>query len=939
MAESVARAQASVSFCIADVPIPDPEEEAAGESGTVRKMRDWKIWAIILIYGIFTLRKTGSQFCASGANDTEPQDDPFFQCNPENFSKIEPPPIQTYNSSGIFPLHYCNVAILLDLDQKITSPENFSLMFYFMKDFIHDCMSRGIGYKTSIYSMFNSANQVDCCSELGCEHTIDSLNYSTYVGNYDNDDPIQNETSNFNFTYMLISELKTYSSPTNRCLFNTVVLLTNRLFYSSVDSRTIYNEMQKIYNTGCITFTVIAVGREEITYDIMADTYANITTNVFAVTSFNCLDKLKGCIFPCGNRSVHECQDVQNLTGLDCPVPTTIAPTGSTGLTVTSTEIPTDSPGHYDAWHIIYLFALSNRTTNAQFQNVINYIGNPIEECVNSKDKLTVRFLARNNSDSLWIDDLSEITTMLASYQIEEINVPSSGSVGDELIDIYDTVTLGLINRAINVPLNQSHAVNRDPRITLLTDFASENFIEAYTNQSSGLWASLQNYDFQIICFDQEAGDYLKNKTLMKDRNLHIDPNYMDNEKDEMKLCENPAVKTIMYIIVGTCGGFMVLLFLATIIYRQKYMFAQKFAQFTKTHEVENLEEEEQDNDDLIDYWEISEEKLTIKTERLGHGAYGQVYKGKIRDVPPAIEKYHRSEIARYTDCDCAVKMLPKYASEQAKTEFVHEIELMKTLGFHEHIVNMLGCVTAGNRCCLLMEYCSEKDLLRYLKLKKVELEMSKSIDDQIEVTKEFLNFAWQVSQGMIWLQERNVIHRDLAARNILISGHEGMRTAKISDFGLAIMGDSSQTPMSCAGRLPIKWLALESLEHEEFSFQSDIWSFGIVLFEMYSMGDIPFADIEPTELIPHLRAGNRPKRPLLAVDKVAETMSQCWDKDPKMRPSFDQLRGIFATLLDQATEGYGYLALIKTTDYRLVSEINNREENVGNYSAFLRSS
>ena len=145
------------------------------------------------------------------------------------------------------------MAILLDLDQKITSPENFSLLFYFMKDLVSDCMSRGIGYKTYIYSMFNSvsfmylvrcfctnlcsrvrvfssfffsqklhfqANQKDCCSEISCDQTIDYLDYDTYVGNYDNDEPIQNETSNFNFTYTLISEV------IKSILFNFCIILS-----------------------------------------------------------------------------------------------------------------------------------------------------------------------------------------------------------------------------------------------------------------------------------------------------------------------------------------------------------------------------------------------------------------------------------------------------------------------------------------------------------------------------------------------------------------------------------------------------------------------------------------------------------------------------------------------------------------------------------------
>ncbi|KAK6015678.1 protein tyrosine kinase [Ostertagia ostertagi] len=167
----------------------------------------------------------------------------------------------------------------------------------------------------------------------------------------------------------------------------------------------------------------------------------------------------------------------------------------------------------------------------------------------------------------------------------------------------------------------------------------------------------------------------------------------------------------------------------------------------------------------------------------------------------------------------------------------------MKTLGFHDNIVSMLGCITAANKSCLVIEYCASRDLLRYLKQRKTELEIC-------------------------YLGQKNIIHRDLAARNILIGGIDGMKNAKIGDFGLSLTLDGgSQLPAS--GRLPIKWLAIECLQRELFSVKSDVWSYGIVLFEMYSMGERPFEDIEPLNLIPHLEAGNRPKRPLLASDKV----------------------------------------------------------------------
>ncbi|ETN76768.1 protein tyrosine kinase [Necator americanus] len=322
-----------------------------------------------------------------------------------------------------------------------------------------------------------------------------------------------------------------------------------------------------------------------------------------------------------------------------------------------------------------------------------------------------------------------------------------------------------------------------------------------------------------------------------------------------------------MIVIIGTCAGAVLILIVATILYRQKYMWMEKLNRFRNHHRDDNADDE----DEIIDYWEMSPEQVIVKSEQLGHGAYGQVYKGKLVGPSPGILRYYKSEIAQFTDCDCAVKMLPKYASDSARAEFMHEIELMKTLGCHDNIVCMLGCITAANKSCLVIEYCASRDLLRYLKLRKTDLEINKSIDEQIECTKEFLNFAWQIAQGMI------------------------------SDFGLSLSLDcSSQLP--ARGRLPIKWLALECLQRELFSMKSDVWSYGIVLFEMYSMGGRPFEDIEPLNLIAHLEAGNRPKRPLLATDKIAEVMTKCWDKVPGKRPSFEELLVVFASLLEQVS-------------------------------------
>nr|CDJ81567.1 Tyrosine protein kinase domain containing protein [Haemonchus contortus] len=533
--------------------------------------------------------------------------------------------------------------------------------------------------------------------------------------------------------------------------------------------------------------------------------------------------------------------------------------------------------------------------------------------------KVAVRFLARNNVDSGWLTQLNPVNQFLQSLSADEILLNAA-----QTIDVADNTTLQLVNEAVDTNIVQTFT-DDEPRITLMTDFVSQNFVSAYNDRFGVLPKKLQPYYFEIIAFNELAAEVYQNQTSIPRSHIVADPNYGDSSKNMVTLCptKKTSVPTIMFIIIGTCAGAVLILIIATVLFRQKYMWLEKLNRFRSHH----YGDQEVEDDEMIDYWELSPEQVLIKNEQLGHGAYGQVYKGKLIGPSPGILRHHKNEIAQFSDCDCAVKMLPKYASDSARSEFMHEIELMKSLGFHDNIVSMLGCITSVNKSCLVMEYCANRDLLRFLKQRKAELEISKSIDEQIECTKEFLNFGWQIAQGMCYLGQKNIIHRDLAARNILIAGTDGVKNAKISDFGLSLTTDG-ESPLSASGRLPIKWLAIECLQRELFSVKSDVWSYGIVLFEMYSMGERPFEDIEPLNLIPHLEAGNRPRRPLLATDKIAEVMTRCWDKVPGKRPSFEEISYIFTGLLEESTEGYGYLALIKTAEtYMATSELSSQHE------------
>uniref|UniRef100_A0A914R8Y8 Protein kinase domain-containing protein n=1 Tax=Panagrolaimus davidi TaxID=227884 RepID=A0A914R8Y8_9BILA len=271
---------------------------------------------------------------------------------------------------------------------------------------------------------------------------------------------------------------------------------------------------------------------------------------------------------------------------------------------------------------------------------------------------------------------------------------------------------------------------------------------------------------------------------------------------------------------------------------------------------IENIRKTHQ-NPLNIDEWELTWDKLMIKGEELGSGAFGQVLQGKLL----RFEKTKTGKLIEEKE-DVAIKILQRYTNELSE---------MKQINGHKNIVKMIGCITVGDRICLVLEFCPYRDLLQYSKTKQTELLTFLETAENIE--KEFLIFGWQISNGMQYLASEGIIHRDLAARNILINE---FKIAKISDFGLSVQINDKHknSPTNNilqieTGKLPVKWLAIESLKNYEFSLQSDIWAFGIVLYEMYSFGETPFAEIENSNLLGYLEAGNRPKKPEICPNEM----------------------------------------------------------------------
>ncbi|XP_077091618.1 angiopoietin-1 receptor [Siphateles boraxobius] len=259
----------------------------------------------------------------------------------------------------------------------------------------------------------------------------------------------------------------------------------------------------------------------------------------------------------------------------------------------------------------------------------------------------------------------------------------------------------------------------------------------------------------------------------------------------------------------------------------------------------------------------------------IGEGNFGQVLKARIKKDGLRM--------------DAAIKRMKEYASKDDHRDFAGELEVLCKLGHHPNIINLLGACEHRGYLYLAIEYAPHGNLLDFLRKSRVlETDPAFAIANSTASTlssQQLLHFAADVARGMDYLSQKQFIHRDLAARNILV-GENFM--AKIADFGLS-RGQEVYVKKTM-GRLPVRWMAIESLNYSVYTTNSDVWSYGVLLWEVVSLGGTPYCGLTCAELYEKLPLGFRLEKPLNCVDEVYELMKQCWKEKPYERPSFAQI-------------------------------------------------
>jgi serine/threonine protein kinase len=293
----------------------------------------------------------------------------------------------------------------------------------------------------------------------------------------------------------------------------------------------------------------------------------------------------------------------------------------------------------------------------------------------------------------------------------------------------------------------------------------------------------------------------------------------------------------------------------------------------------------------------LCKESELRRGEIIGSGAFGTVYKGVFMPEKENVK------------IPVAVKELSESSTPGSSTELLEEARIMATV-IHPCCIRIMAvCMT--KQMMLITPLMPFGSLLDYLHRNRLNIG-----------SHSMLTWAKQIAEGMNYLESLGIVHRDLAARNVLV---HSAQQVKITDFGLAKLLDcNEESYQATGGKLPIKWLALECIRYRKFTHKSDVWSYGVTLWELFTYGQKPFEEIKALEIAKALERGERLPQPTICTIDVYMLMIKCWMVDTDSRPTFAELSAEFSKM---AKDPGRYLVIQGDALMRLSSVTPNMKE------------
>nr|XP_057902724.1 focal adhesion kinase 1-like isoform X11 [Doryrhamphus excisus] len=268
--------------------------------------------------------------------------------------------------------------------------------------------------------------------------------------------------------------------------------------------------------------------------------------------------------------------------------------------------------------------------------------------------------------------------------------------------------------------------------------------------------------------------------------------------------------------------------------------------------------------------YEIQRDRIELG-RCIGEGQFGDVHQG-VYNIPD------KPSLA------VAIKTCKNCTSDSVREKFLQEALTMRQFD-HPHIVKLIGVITE-NPVWIIMELCTLGELRSFLQVRKYSLDLATLI-----------LFAYQLSTALAYLESKRFVHRDIAARNVLVSSVD---CVMLGDFGLSRYMEDSSYYKASKGKLPIKWMAPESINFRRFTSASDVWMFGVCMWEILMYGIKPFQGVKNNDVIGRIENGERLAMPPQCPPTLYSLMTKCWSYDPSKRPRFTELKTQLSAILEE---------------------------------------